>query len=218
MASLCVAGEPCRRRQRVVYFAASLPAPTFAFDRSGSLGRRIWPASLTRAALDPWYDRVEEALPVTRTDWPDVSYAGGVLAAARHRAGHTCNLVPVAVDTSRLTNCNRMLSGCRFDAKRSMLLNYLPGAEAYGAVVRPLHEVQFLAPSTQSGYRYASPMPRPSIPEGLQLSADGVRRHPRQGRRAGCRSRGYTPRHPPAIRRTPGWCAGCGRPLLHRQR
>jgi enediyne biosynthesis protein E9 len=149
-----VAGN-CVGGGSVVYFAASLRAPSFAFERHGSLGRRIWPAALTRSSLDPWYDRVEESLPVARTDWPDVSYAGGVLAAACDRAGHTCNPVPVAVDTAQCTNCNWMLSGCRFDAKRSMLLNYLPGAEAHGAVVRPLHEVQLITPSTESGYRYA---------------------------------------------------------------
>jgi choline dehydrogenase-like flavoprotein len=149
-----VAGN-CVGGGSVVYFAASLRAPSFAFERSGGTGRRIWPAAITRAGLDPWYERVEEALPVARTGWQDVSYAGGVLAAACHRAGHTCNPVPVAVDTGRCTNCNWMLSGCRFDAKRSMLLNYLPAAEAHGAVIRPLHEVQLLGPSTESGYRYA---------------------------------------------------------------
>ncbi|MER8184590.1 GMC family oxidoreductase [Kitasatospora sp. NPDC094015] len=140
----------------VVYFAASLRAPAFVFERRGSLRRRLWPAALTRAALDPWYERVEEALPVTRLDWPDVSYAGGVLAAACARAGRTCNPVPVAVDTARCTDCNWMLSGCRFDAKRSLLLNYLPAAEAHGAEVLPLHEVQTLAPSPLPGHRYAA--------------------------------------------------------------
>ncbi|WP_405598574.1 GMC family oxidoreductase [Streptomyces sp. NBC_01410] len=150
-----VAGN-CVGGGSVVYFAASLRAPAFVFERRGGLGRRIWPAALTRAALDPWYDRVEEAIPVTRTGWPDVSYAGGVLAAACARAGHTCNPVPVAVDTERCTNCNWMLSGCRFDAKRSMLLNYLPAAEAHGATIRPLHEVQTLGPSLIPGHRYAA--------------------------------------------------------------
>lgn len=149
-----VAGN-CVGGGSVVYFAASLRAPAFVFERRGSLGHRLWPAALTRARLDPWYDRVEEALPVTHTDWPDVSYAGGVLAAACHRTGHTCNPVPVAVDTRVCTNCNWMLSGCRFDAKRSLLLNYLPAAEAHGAVIRALHEVQSITPSHLSAYRYA---------------------------------------------------------------
>ncbi|MEV7181613.1 GMC family oxidoreductase [Kitasatospora sp. NPDC093679] len=149
-----VAGN-CVGGGSVVYFAASLRAPSFVFERRGGLRRRIWPAALTRAALDPWYDRVERSLPVTRLDWDSISYAGGVLAAACHRAGRTCNPVPVAVDTARCTDCNWMLSGCRFDAKRSMLLNYLPAAEAHGAEVRPLHEVQAVVPSWIDGHRYA---------------------------------------------------------------
>src|SRR5256885_9792899 len=49
---------------------------------------------------------------------------------------------PAAIDRELCTNCNWMLAGCRFDAKRSMLLNYLPAAVAHGAQIRPLHEVQ----------------------------------------------------------------------------
>lgn len=149
-----VAGN-CVGGGSVVYFAASLRAPSFVFERQGSLGRRLWPAALSRPSLDPWYERAEQALPTTRLDWNSVSYAGGVLAAACHRAGRTCNPVPVAVDLARCTNCNWMLSGCRFDAKRSMLLNYLPAAEAHGANIRPLHEVQTVVPSWIDGYRYA---------------------------------------------------------------
>lgn len=148
-----VAGN-CVGGSSVVYFAASLRAPSFVFERKGSLNRRLWPAVLARSSLDPWYDRVEAALPVVRQTWNDVSYAGGLFAAACRHAGLTCNTVPVAVDLDRCTNCNWMLTGCRFDAKRSMLLNYLPAAEAYGARIRPLHEVQSIAPASTSGYRY----------------------------------------------------------------
>ncbi|MEU6080010.1 GMC family oxidoreductase [Streptomyces sp. NPDC047108] len=149
-----VAGN-CVGGGSVVYFAASLRAPTFAFERRGSIGRRLWPGAITRGSLDPWYDRVEESIPVARTGWNDVSYAGGVFASACARAGRTCNPVPVAVDIQQCTNCNWMLSGCVFDAKRSMLTNYLPAAEAHGARVEPLHEVQIIRPSLQPGYRYA---------------------------------------------------------------
>ncbi|HEY5181841.1 MAG TPA: GMC family oxidoreductase N-terminal domain-containing protein, partial [Dermatophilaceae bacterium] len=148
-----VAGN-CVGGSSVVYFAASLRAPSFVFDRTRASGRRQWPAPLTRSALDPWYDRVEETIPVAEQTWDDVPYAGGLFAAACHRAGRTCNPVPVAVDLDKCTNCNWMLSGCRFGAKRSMLLNYLPAAEAHGAQVRPLHEVQTIGPATTQGYRY----------------------------------------------------------------
>jgi choline dehydrogenase-like flavoprotein len=149
-----VAGN-CVGGSSVVYFAASLRTPSFVFDRLGSTrSRRLWPSALTRSRLDPWYDRVEESLPVAEQTWDDVPYAGGVWAAACANAGHTCNPVPLAVDLPRCTNCNWMLSGCRFGAKRSMLLNYLPAARAHGAQVRPLHEVQTIGPALTPGYRY----------------------------------------------------------------
>jgi choline dehydrogenase-like flavoprotein len=145
----CVGGSS------VVYFAASLRAPSFVFERRGTLGRRIWPASITRRSLNKWYRRVERTLPVAEQGWDDVSYAGGVWAAACSRAGHTCNTVPVAVDLDACTNCNFMVNGCRFGAKRSMLLNYIPAAEACGTEIRPLHEVQSIGPATTTGFRYA---------------------------------------------------------------
>jgi enediyne biosynthesis protein E9 len=149
-----VAGN-CVGGSSVVYFAASLRAPSFIFDRRGGAGVRQWPAALTRSALDPWYDRVEETIPVEPQPWDQVPYAGGLWATLCDRAGHTCNTVPVAVDQQRCTNCNWMLQGCRFGAKRSMLLNYLPAAEAEGAEIRALHEVQSLRPARSPGARYA---------------------------------------------------------------
>lgn len=136
----------------VVYFAAMPRAPRFVFERQGSLGRRLWPAAISREVLDPWYDRVAEALPVNKQDWDDIPYAGGLFAAACDRAGRTANPVPVAIDTDECVNCNWMMAGCRFDAKRSLLLNYLPAAVSHGAEIRALHEVQHLS-RTGDGYR-----------------------------------------------------------------
>ena len=148
-----VAGN-CVGGSSVVYFAAALRAPSFVFERRGLIGKRLWPRSMTRSSMDPWYDRVEHTLPVAQQTWDDVPYPGGVWAAACHHAGRTCNPVPVAVDLAECTNCNWMLNGCRFGAKRSMLLNYIPAALAHGAEVRPLHEVQTVAPATTDGYRF----------------------------------------------------------------
>jgi choline dehydrogenase-like flavoprotein len=149
IAANCVGGGS------VVYFAASLRAPSFVFERMGTLDHRLWPAAITRAGLDRYYKRAERALPVKQQRWSDVPYAGGVWGAACARAGYTCNPVPVAVDLKQCTNCNWMLNGCTVDAKRSMLLNYLPAAEACGCDVRPLHEVQAIRPASSAGYRYA---------------------------------------------------------------
>jgi choline dehydrogenase-like flavoprotein len=150
---MSVLGGNCVGGGSVVYFAAMPRAPRFVFERQGSLGRRLWPAGITRDTLEPWYDRVAEALPVTRQEWSDVSYAGGLFAAACARAGRTANPVPVAIDLDECTNCNWMMAGCRFDAKRSLLLNYLPAAVSYGAEIRPLHEVQYLSRTDDGGYR-----------------------------------------------------------------
>jgi choline dehydrogenase-like flavoprotein len=146
-------GGNCVGGGSVVYFAAMPRAPRFVFERHGSIGRRMWPRSISRDTLDPWYDRVAEALPVTTQDWDDVTYAGGLWAALCSHAGRTANPVPVAIDNDMCTNCNWMMAGCRFDAKRSLLLNYLPAALAHGAEIRPLHEVQYLTRTEDGGYR-----------------------------------------------------------------
>jgi choline dehydrogenase-like flavoprotein len=153
-AGISVIAGNCVGGSSVVNFAASLRAPAFIFDRKGGLGQRLWPATVSRASLDRWYDRVEESLPVEKQTWNDVSYAGGLFAAVCARAGRTCNPVPVAVDRRKCTNCGWQFNGCRVDAKRSMLLNYLPAATACGARVRPQHEVQSIGRATTSGYRY----------------------------------------------------------------
>jgi choline dehydrogenase-like flavoprotein len=150
---MSVLGGNCVGGGSVVYFAALPRAPRFVFDRQGGLGRRMWPASITRDSLDPWYDRVSEAIPVRRQTWDDVTYAGGLWAAACHHAGRTANPVPVGIDGSKCTNCNWMMAGCRFDAKQSLLFNYLPAAVAHGALIRPLHEVQRITRNDDDGYR-----------------------------------------------------------------
>lgn len=146
-------GGNCVGGGSVVYFATMPRAPRFVFERRGSIGQRMWPAAITRASLDPWYDRATEALPVTKQSWEKIPYAGGLFAAACAHAGRTANPVPSAVDVDMCTNCNWMMAGCRFDAKRSLLLNYLPAALAHGAEVRPLHEVQHLSRTDDGGYR-----------------------------------------------------------------
>lgn len=142
---MSVLGGNCVGGGSVVYFATMPRAPRFIFERKGSIGKRMWPAAINRDALEPWYDRVTEALPISHQTWDQVPYPGGLWAAACDHAGRTANLPNVAIDTSMCTNCNWMMAGCRFDAKRSLLLNYLPAAVSHGAQIRPLHEVQKIA-------------------------------------------------------------------------
>lgn len=139
---MSVLGGNCVGGGSVVYFAAMPRAPGFVFDRQGSTGKRLWPRSIDRAALDPWYDVVAESLSVQPATWENVSYAGGLWGALCNHAGRSANPLPAAVDAAKCVDCNWMMSGCRFDAKQSLQLNYLPAALAHGAEVRPLQEVQ----------------------------------------------------------------------------
>ncbi|MEU8266683.1 GMC family oxidoreductase [Sphaerisporangium sp. NPDC049002] len=150
---MSILGGNCVGGGSVVYFAAMPRAPRYVFERHGSIGRRMWPAAVSRDTLDPWYDRVAESIKITKQDWNDVSYAGGLWAAACNHAGRTANPVPVAIDTAQCTNCNWMMAGCHFDAKQSLLFNYLPAAIAHGAEIRPLHEVQKISRTDDGGYR-----------------------------------------------------------------
>ncbi|MFJ8197177.1 FAD-dependent oxidoreductase [Streptomyces sp. NPDC096152] len=150
---MSVLGGNCVGGGSVVYFAAMPRAPRFVFERHGSIGRRMWPAALSRDTLEPWYDRVAESISISKQEWSDVSYAGGLWAAACHHAGRTANPLPTAVDSTSCVNCNWMMAGCRFDAKQSLLLNYLPAALAHGAHIRPLHEVQHIARNHDGSYR-----------------------------------------------------------------
>ncbi|MEU8323573.1 GMC family oxidoreductase N-terminal domain-containing protein [Nonomuraea sp. NPDC048881] len=150
---MSVLGGNCVGGGSVVYFAAMPRAPRFVFERRGSIKRRMWPAAISRDTLDPWYDRVAESISITQQGWEDVSYSGGLWAAACRHAGRTANPVPAAVDTGSCVNCNWMMAGCRFDAKQSLLVNYLPAALAHGARIRPLHEVQSIERTPDGSYR-----------------------------------------------------------------
>ncbi|MEU5373201.1 GMC family oxidoreductase [Streptomyces sp. NPDC005951] len=150
---MSVLGGNCVGGGSVVYFAAMPRAPKFVFDRHGSIGRRMWPKEISRETLDPWYDRIEESLSVSKQDWGDASYAGGLWAAACDHAGRTANPLAAAIDNSKCVNCNFMMAGCRFEAKQSLTVNYLPAALAHGAQIRPLHEVQYLTRTAEGDYR-----------------------------------------------------------------
>ena len=117
-----------------LYLAASLRAPTETFERrdrrpGDGPERRMWPAKLSRRALDPYYARAEAGLRVNQPGWKDVSKSGGLWAATLAAAGHTCDRVPLAISPKRCVNAKWCHTGCVFGAKNSLITNYLPSAE-----------------------------------------------------------------------------------------
>jgi choline dehydrogenase-like flavoprotein len=73
-----------------LYLAASLRSPSETFERhdhrpEDGPDRRIWPAEISRAALDPYYARAEGALRVQRPTSTGASRRSGATPAASTR-------------------------------------------------------------------------------------------------------------------------------------
>ena len=151
---MSVLGGNCVGGGSVVYFATMPRAPRFVFERHGSIGRRMWPAAISRDTLEPVVRPGGRGAAGHPADLgPGVPTPAACSPPPAHHAGRTANPAPSAIDVDMCTNCNWMMAGCRFDAKRSLLLNYLPAALAHGAEIRPLHEVQHLTRNADGGYR-----------------------------------------------------------------
>jgi choline dehydrogenase-like flavoprotein len=149
-----------------LYLAASLRSPREIFERrdrhpDDGPDRRMWPAAISRAALNPYYARAERALRVRQPSWNEVSKSGGLWAATLDRAGHTCDRVPLAIDFGRCVDAKWCHTGCVFGAKNTLNTNYLHAAESAGVRIRPNRQVESVRRSSTDGYRYvvtATPM------------------------------------------------------------
>ncbi len=142
-----------------LYLAASLRSPSETFERRdrhpddpGS--GRVWPAEISRAALDPYYERIEAGLRVEQPGWDEVSKSGGVWAAMLNQAGHSCDRVPLAISMDRCVDAKWCYTGCIFGAKNSLITNYLAAAEAAGVEIRPQIQVNEIRRSSFTPYRY----------------------------------------------------------------
>jgi len=141
----------------LVYANVQLLAPADVFDDG-------WPASIDRAALDPWYDATEEALePRTTPEVPALDKVRAFAAAGRH-AGKESDLLPIAVHfgdarehpfsgvrQEGCQNLGRCNIGCPIRAKNTVDITYLARAEKFGAEVRPLHLAEVIAPPRAEG-------------------------------------------------------------------
>jgi len=144
------------------YFNVQMRAP------AAILGRPEWPAALSRAVLDPYYDRAE----AVTTPAPLVPPAGerfparteAFLRAARH-AGYDASLRPIAIHTgpTRTHPVSGLLQepcaftadcllGCRPRSKNSLDVTYLPMGEHHGLEIRPLHLADRIDPAAGGGY------------------------------------------------------------------
>lgn len=146
----------------LVYANVQLRTPADVFDEPP------WPQAITRAELDPYYDRTEEALDPRETPAsPELPKVRAFDAMARH-AGRTPERLPLAVHFGEsrrhpfsgvfqqgCQNLGLCDAGCPVLAKNTVDITYLARAEAHGAEVYPLHEVQRIEPAggAEGGWR-----------------------------------------------------------------
>jgi cholesterol oxidase len=138
----------------LVYANVQLRAPADVFEEAA------WPSAITRAGLDPYYDRTEEALDPHETPPEPALPKIRAFDAMAERAGRTATRLPLAVHFGEnrrhpfsdvfqqgCQNLGRCDLGCPVLAKNTVDITYLARAEAHGAEVYPLHEVQRIEPA-----------------------------------------------------------------------
>lgn len=118
--------------------------PQKSFEARDSSGRRYWPAAYSRAALDPYYARVEAMLKVRQFGWNEVSKSGGLFAKMLDAAGASCERSPM--NYTDCVQCGFCAQGCTFDKKMTLLHTYIPRAEAAGAEFRDGCDVRTIEP------------------------------------------------------------------------
>jgi cholesterol oxidase len=142
----------------LVYANVQLRAPADVFA-SG------WPEAIDRDALDPYYDRTEEALLPTQT--PEELPKMQAFAAAGRHVGKEAQRLPLAVNFAgdrahpfsgvyqkRCENLGRCDIGCPIHAKNTVDITYVTRAERFDAEVYPLHEALRLDPPEAAGGRW----------------------------------------------------------------
>jgi choline dehydrogenase-like flavoprotein len=143
----------------LIYSSMCFRAPSSVFEQQDDNGRRIWPGWYTREYLDPYYIDAEIELKVVQLGWTEgedippwqlVSKRDGVFAKGCDLLGKTCDPARVSLENCR--NCGWCSTGCKFDKKQSLILNYIPMAVDNGVEFRAQCEARLIGP-VSGGYQ-----------------------------------------------------------------
>lgn len=111
-----------------------------------------WPRSITRATLEPYYDRVAAMLRIAPVP-PELRLAKrDRFRSAAAAIGHDVFDPDQAVDWAQCRYVAECEFGCRYGAKNTVDRTYLAAAEAGGATLVPLIRVEGVSP-TADGYK-----------------------------------------------------------------
>ncbi len=112
------------------YEMVSLRAPTKAFDQTLSDGSPLWPKSLNRTTMDPYYDIAEGMMHVAQIRPEEVPKTGIAFALMMKRLGHSVDRVPYSI--RGCVGHSYCVAGCVAGAKVTVHDPYLDPAVRKG--------------------------------------------------------------------------------------
>ncbi len=110
-----------------------------------------WPESINRDTLEPYYQKVEQALGLAPVPEELSLPKREQFVNAGRALGATVYTPGLSVDWSKCTLCSECEFGCRFDAKNSLDKTYLREAVQKGAEIRA-HAFVYMIEPTFHGY------------------------------------------------------------------
>ena len=137
-----------------MYLGISLRTPGYIFNKKDDKGNNYWPRQITRSLLDPYYDKAESMLKVHQVATEDVSKNGQIFSKMMSKLGYTSDRTRLAVENCR--KCGFCVTGCTFDAKQSLVLNYIPQAQKFGVTFLTSAEAKEIKPlRSNEEYNYS---------------------------------------------------------------
>lgn len=134
------------------FLGICLRAPSFIFKKRSSRNKFLWPSEINRSGLDKYYQRAEKMLGVAQVSEKDVSKNGQIFSLMMKNLGYSADRTRLAL--KNCIHCGYCISGCRYNAKQSLLLNYLPLAKEAGAFIRTDTSVEYIKESRDLEYKY----------------------------------------------------------------
>ncbi len=154
------------------YEMVSLRAPSVAFDLAGPDGKRLWPGALDRRAMDPYYDIAEEMINVEQIGPDEIPKSGVVFAKLMKNLGYSCDRARYAVRGCQ--GSGYCVSGCIYQAKQSLHMNYLPQAKRAGVGFLTDTEAVRIRPLRPDGGPASRQIPIGQIPERYEVECRNV--------------------------------------------
>ena len=149
---LVIASSNVAFRTGTMVGGASIPmdgahfrVPAKSYEARDADGRRYWPEAYDVPEMAPYFDVAEEMLEVRQFEWTEISRAGGLFARMLDDVGASCDRA--RMNYRDCLQCGFCAQGCVYDKKASLLFNYIPLAESYGAEFRAGASADRIAPA-----------------------------------------------------------------------